>query len=91
MISFVEFPARDVGLKFIGIPAGRSNVPLVIYIVKLYIFFKLLLSILEGLIYHLFILRKKEGLYGDVKDVATATNSVSFGIKLSSNSSLFKL
>jgi hypothetical protein len=34
LISFVEFPARDVGLKFIGIPAGRSNVPLVIYIGK---------------------------------------------------------
>lgn len=34
MISLVEFPARDIGLKFIGIPAGRSNVPFVIYIGK---------------------------------------------------------
>ena len=34
LISSVEFPVRGVGLKFISIPAGCSNVPFVIYIGK---------------------------------------------------------
>ena len=54
------------------------------------ILIKLYLSIFKGSINYFLILRKKEGLYGNIKDIAIVTDLVLFGIKLSLNSSLFK-
>ena len=59
-------------------------------LIKLYILFKLYLSIFKGGINYFLILRKKEGLCGDIKDMAIVTDLVLFGVKLSLNSSLFK-
>ena len=59
-------------------------------LIKLYILFKLYLSIFKGSINYFLILRKKEGLCGNIKDMAMATDAVLFSVKLSLNSSLFK-
>ena len=59
-------------------------------LIKLYILFKLYLSIFKGGINYFLILRKKEGLYGDIKDIAIITDLVLFSVKSSLNSSLFK-
>ena len=59
-------------------------------LIKLYILFKLYLSIFKGGINCFLIFRKKEGLCGNIKDMAMATDLVLFSIKLSLNSSLFK-
>ena len=59
-------------------------------LIKLCVLFRLYLSIFKGSINCFLILRKKEGLYSNIKDIAIATDLVLFGVKLSLNSSLFK-